>query len=155
MARLVTVSGSISVICFTLAVIAIWGIERRYIEQGQSDAEKPAHSFIEAIRDVWSEPEARRMTLFVFISMLAFSAQELLLEPFAGSVFGLTPGETAKLFGTHRSGIVLGMVLGAVVGSLSRKAQRPAGSGSQGAASRPPSACFRWPGSVSAGWRLS
>ncbi len=61
------------------------------------------------------------MTVFVFISMLAFSAQELLLEPFAGAVFGLTPGETAKLFGTHRSGIVLGMVLGAVIGSLSRK----------------------------------
>jgi BCD family chlorophyll transporter-like MFS transporter len=53
--------------------------------------------------------------------MLAFSAQELLLEPFAGAVFGLTPGETAKLFGTHRSGIVLGMVLGAIVGSLSRR----------------------------------
>ncbi len=61
------------------------------------------------------------MTVFVFISMLAFSAQELLLEPFAGAVFGMTPGETAKLFGSHRAGIVLGMVLGAVVGSLSRK----------------------------------
>jgi BCD family chlorophyll transporter-like MFS transporter len=121
MTRLVSVSGAISVICFTLAVIAIWGIERRYMASEQANPQKQAHSFIEAMRDVWAEPEARRMTIFIFISMLAFSAQELLLEPFAGAVFGLTPGETAKLFGSHRAGIVLGMVLGAVVGSLSRR----------------------------------
>lgn len=119
--RLVTVSGAISVICFTLAVIAIWGIERRYSGAETAKAAKPAHSFFEAVRDVWSEPEARRMTVFIFLSMLAFSAQELLLEPFAGSVFGMTPGETARLFGSHRSGIVIGMILGAVIGSLSRK----------------------------------
>ena len=123
MTRLVTVSACISIICLTLSIIAIWGIERRYIEEGEAGAEKPAHSFMEAIRDVWAEPEARRMTVFVFISMLAFSAQELLLEPFAGSVFALTPGETAQLFGLHRGGIVLGMVLGAIVGSLSRRNQ--------------------------------
>ena len=121
MARLVSVSGSISAICFTLAVIAIWGIERRYLQADQASAGQQPHSFLSAMREVWQEPEARRMTVFVFISMLAFSAQELLLEPFAGAVFGLTPGETAKLFGSHRSGIVLGMVLGAVIGSLSRK----------------------------------
>jgi len=121
MTRLVSVSGSISAICFTVAVIAIWGIERRYLKPDQASAEKKPHSFISAMREVWEEPEARRMTVFVFISMLAFSAQELLLEPFAGAVFGLTPGETAKLFGSHRSGIVLGMVLGAVIGSLSRR----------------------------------
>jgi MFS transporter, BCD family, chlorophyll transporter len=119
--RLVTVSGAISVICLTLSVIAIWGIERRYSGAEASKSAKPAHSFFEAVRDVWSEPEARRMTVFIFLSMLAFSAQELLLEPFAGSVFGMTPGETARLFGSHRSGIVIGMILGAVIGSLSRK----------------------------------
>lgn len=121
MSRLVSVSGSISAICFTLAVIAIWGVERRYLQGDQPGADKQPHSFLSAMREVWEEPEARRMTVFVFISMLAFSAQELLLEPFAGAVFGLTPGETAKLFGSHRTGIVLGMVLGAVIGSLSRK----------------------------------
>ena len=121
MTRLVSVSGSISAICFTLAVIAIWGIERRYLQSDEANAAQQPHSFLSAMREVWDEPEARRMTVFVFISMLAFSAQELLLEPFAGAVFGLTPGETAKLFGSHRSGIVLGMVLGAVIGSLSRR----------------------------------
>ena len=91
---LVSVSGSISAICFTLATIAIWGIERRYLQSDQTSAEQQPHSFLSAMREVWQEPEARRMTVFVFISMFAFSAQELLLEPFAGAVFGLTLGET-------------------------------------------------------------
>ena len=41
---------------------------------------------------MWGEPAARQFTIFVFVSMLAYSAQELILEPFAGTVFGLTPG---------------------------------------------------------------
>ena len=36
--------------------------------------------------------QARRFTIFVFVSMLAYSAQDLILEPFAGLVFGMTPG---------------------------------------------------------------
>jgi BCD family chlorophyll transporter-like MFS transporter len=57
----------------------------------------------------------------VFVSMLAFSAQDLILEPFAGSVFGLTPGESTQLSGVQNAGVLLGMVL---VALLSRAAAR-------------------------------
>ena len=43
---------------------------------------------IEALRQVWGESDARRFTIFVFVSMLAYSAQDLILEPFAGLAFG-------------------------------------------------------------------
>ncbi|MBT3070342.1 BCD family MFS transporter [Rhodomicrobium sp. Az07] len=121
MERLIGVSAAISAIAFAIAVIAIWGVERRVVDGAEKPKEKPAHSFIEAMKDVMSERDARRMTIFIFISMLAFSAQELLLEPFAGSVFGLTPAETAQLFGMHRAGIVLGMVMGGLIGIFSAK----------------------------------
>ena len=48
--------------------------------------------------------------------MLAYSAQDLILEPFAGTVFGFTPGETTKLSSLQHSGVLIGMVL---VGGLS------------------------------------
>ncbi len=119
MSRLVAVSAGVSAIAFAIAVLSIWGVERG---DGTASIAQPPEgqktSFLNAMRDVWAEPEARRLTIFIFVSMLAFSAQELLLEPFAGAVFGLTPGETAKLFGSHRAGIVLGMLLGAIIGSL-------------------------------------
>jgi BCD family chlorophyll transporter-like MFS transporter len=120
MDRLISVSSAISAFCLALSVIAIWGIERS-AASNQNELEKRAASFIEAVREVWSEPQARRMTVFIFVSMLAFSAQEVLLEPFAATAFKWTPGETGALFGTHRAGIVMGMALGAIIGSLGRK----------------------------------
>ena len=43
--------------------------------------------------------------------MLAYSAQDLILEPFAGLVFGLTPGQSTALSGVQNSGVLAGMVL--------------------------------------------
>jgi MFS transporter, BCD family, chlorophyll transporter len=120
MTRLVAVSGGVSAIGFVIAVLSIWGVERGGSANAGTSlpSDKSKLSFRDAMREVWAEPQARRLTIFIFISMLAFSAQELLLEPFAGAVFDMTPGETAKLFGAHRAGIVLGMVLGALMGSF-------------------------------------
>ena len=50
--------------------------------------------------------------------MLAYSAQDLILEPFAGLVFGLTPGQSTSLSGIQNSGVLLGMVL---VGAVSAR----------------------------------
>jgi BCD family chlorophyll transporter-like MFS transporter len=61
------------------------------------------------MRQVWAEPQARRFAVFVFVSMLAYSAQEMVLEPFAGAVFHMTPGETAGLTGLFHAGVLGGM----------------------------------------------
>jgi BCD family chlorophyll transporter-like MFS transporter len=49
--------------------------------------------------------------------MLAYSAQELLVEPFAGLVFGMPPGVTTKLAGLQHGGVLAGMILVAVLAS--------------------------------------
>jgi len=68
-------------------------------------------SFAEALAEVWADPQARSFAVFVFVSMLAYSAQDLILEPFAGTVFGLTPGESTKLSGLQHGGVLAGMLL--------------------------------------------
>ena len=60
--------------------------------------------------EVWTEPAARTFTVFVFMSMLAYSAQDLILEPFAGAVHGFTPGQTTQLSGWHHTGVLIGML---------------------------------------------
>jgi BCD family chlorophyll transporter-like MFS transporter len=42
--------------------------------------------------------------------MLAYSAQELLLEPFAGLVFHFSVGASAQLSGLWHSGVLIGMI---------------------------------------------
>jgi BCD family chlorophyll transporter-like MFS transporter len=49
--------------------------------------------------------------------MLAYSAQDLVLEPFAGALFGLTPGETTQLSGLHHGAVLCGMLAVAMAGS--------------------------------------
>lgn len=118
--RLVAVSSSVSVIAFIVAVLALIGVEGPRPALTCDDVPgvpgaKP--SFTKAFQDVWREPRARQFTLFVFISMLAYSAQDLILEPFAGIVFGFTPGESTKLAGAQNGGAMAGMILVAIAGS--------------------------------------
>jgi BCD family chlorophyll transporter-like MFS transporter len=55
--------------------------------------------------------------------MLAYSAQDLILEPFAGRVFGMTPGQSTQLSGAQHGGVLLGMLLVALSGSLLKGAR--------------------------------
>lgn len=116
--RLVVVSGSVSLIAFFLAVAAVTGLEGRAVQtQTRHEPLKPKPDFKTAFMDVWGEPRARQFTIFVFVSMLAYSAQDLILEPFAGLVFGFTPGESTKLAGVQNGGVMAGMILVAIAGS--------------------------------------
>ncbi len=99
---------------FLVGTLAISGVEASVSHTPQ--AARP--SFRLALAETWREPESRRFAMFVFVAMLAYSAQELILEPFAGAVLQLSPAQTASLTGQHQSGVLLGMVLVAVAGSL-------------------------------------
>jgi BCD family chlorophyll transporter-like MFS transporter len=118
--RLVVVSGSVSVAAMVLTVAGVWGIEGRAITRVDEPMPKtaPRSSFRDAFMEVWADPRARRFAIFVFVSMLAYSAQDLILEPFAGTVFGFTPGETTKLSGVQHGGTLIGMVLVPLIGAL-------------------------------------
>ncbi|MEO0328195.1 MAG: BCD family MFS transporter, partial [Pseudomonadota bacterium] len=117
--RLVIVSVSVSTIAFAVACLAVFGLEgkSRQSEPSTESMYREKPKFREAFSDVWNEPKARQFTIFVFVSMLAYSAQDLILEPFAGLVFGFTPGESTKLAGVQNGGVMLGMIIVAVAGS--------------------------------------
>jgi BCD family chlorophyll transporter-like MFS transporter len=114
-ARLLGVMGGVCAVALLLTVSAVWRVEG-----APADAPSRAtgeNSFRAALLDVWRERQARLFAIFVFVSMLAYSGQELILEPFAGAVFHLTPGESTRLAGTLHGGVLAGMLLVAVAGS--------------------------------------
>jgi MFS transporter, BCD family, chlorophyll transporter len=115
--RLIAVSSTVSVVAMLLAAIGVWNIEGDTTPRVQSVAARDA-SFVQGLMDVWAEPKARRFAVFIFVSMLAYSAQDLILEPFAGAVFGMTPGETTQLSGVQHAGSLSGMILVPAVNAL-------------------------------------
>jgi BCD family chlorophyll transporter-like MFS transporter len=119
-ARLIAVTSAVCATAFAVACLAVVGVETRSARPTTGDRAAAGHRaapFRDAFREVWAEPSARRFTIFIFVSMLAYSAQELLVEPFAGLAFGLSPGATTKLAGLQHGGVLLGMILVAICAS--------------------------------------
>jgi len=117
--RLMVVAAGLALVTVTLTVLATWRLERQAGRFGHaaSDEGAAAPDFRAALAEIWHEPAARRFTVFIFVSMIAFSMQDLILEPFAGLIFGLTPGESTQMGGQHQGGILLGMIVTGVGGS--------------------------------------
>ncbi len=116
-ARLIELTAMTGLIAVLVTVLALAGLER-VDEIHASDAPEPASTFRERLRETWADDEARLFTVFIFLSMLAYATQDLILEPFGGLLFGLTPGETTQLSGTQHAGILIGMVLVGSAGIL-------------------------------------
>ena len=110
-ALLIKIVTIISAGAVTLTVLAMWKVESK---QNQPSTEQET-SFFEGISEIWSEPKARHFAIFVFLSMTAYFMQELILEPYAGLVFGFTPGESTSLSGAQNGGVFLGMLCVGIV----------------------------------------
>ena len=127
--RLLQVSSCVSILAMVVTALALWRVEPSTASplmpiDGSGRAPAPGQpqpstsspppgriGFRAALADVWAEPTARRFTFFVFLSMLAYSSQDLILEPFAGLVFGWTPGESTALSGVQHAGVLVGMLI--------------------------------------------
>lgn len=114
--RLVAVVAGAAVLALALVTVAVWGMEGR--RPPAPLAAPRRQPFGPALREIWAEPRARRFAAFVFVSMLAYSAEELILEPCAGAVFGFTPGQSAGLTGMQHGGVLAGMLLVAAATAL-------------------------------------
>jgi len=116
-ARLIEVTAWAGAISCSIAVLAVLGIERRAVV---ADDRPPAPKipFRQSFAETWADPQARLFTIFVFVAMLAYSTQDLILEPFAGLLYGMTPGESTQLGGMQHGGVFVGMALVGIVGTL-------------------------------------
>jgi BCD family chlorophyll transporter-like MFS transporter len=113
-ARLMAVTIGVCAVALMLAVAGVWGQER----VPARPAPKRDLSSGDILRELWSEPRVRAMTVFIFASMLAYNLQDLILEPFAGHVFGMTVGESTQLGGMHHAGALVGMLAVLLSGSV-------------------------------------
>ncbi|GEO82652.1 BCD family MFS transporter [Pararhodospirillum oryzae] len=123
--RLVAVCGVVAAVALVVTVLALLGVERKTPAVDSTsalEASEPAPKipFREALPQVWGEKSTRGFAVFVFLSMLAYSAQDLILEPFGGLVFNMEIGETTKLSGLQHSGVFVGMLLVGIAGSVLR-----------------------------------
>jgi BCD family chlorophyll transporter-like MFS transporter len=112
--RLALVAGGVALSAFGLTLLSLAGLEQKLMLPARAEA---AQDFRAALREMAADAEASRFTLFVFVSMLAYSMQDLILEPFAGLMFAMSPGQSTQLAGAQHGGVLVGMILAGIGGS--------------------------------------
>ncbi len=110
LAALVRATALVALAAFAVSALALRRLEPLAGLPGVA-AGTGRDSFRDALAEVWADRAARLFTLFIFGSMLAYSAQDLILEPFAGAVFGLSPAESTRISSLHQGGMLAGMLL--------------------------------------------
>jgi BCD family chlorophyll transporter-like MFS transporter len=118
--RLIEVAWGLAAVAIALTVVATFRLERGHhlFEQTAKTSEAP--DFRTALREIFAETAARRFTIFIFVSMMAYNMQDLILEPFAGQIFAMAPGDTTQLGGMLNAGGLVGMIVAGIGGSAFR-----------------------------------
>lgn len=115
--RLAFVASGVVVCALAVTLLATYRLEQRQTFAGHIQERPEVPDFGAALREIWHETAARRFTIFIFVSMLAYSMQDLILEPFAGLVFEMTPGQSTQLSGLQHGGTLVGMIVSGIGGS--------------------------------------
>lgn len=115
--RLIALTACAGAAAVGLTLIALWGVERRSKPATIKPVSAHEPTFREALCEVWEDRQARLFTAFVFLSMLAYFTQDLILEPLGGLLFGMSVGETTALASTQHQGVLLGMLVAGGLGT--------------------------------------
>ncbi len=125
--RLIQVIQGAAVLTIVLNVIALWKQETR------NPTSEPGNESEPEFRDAWNNfvglPGAKRTLTAVGLGTAAFAMQDILLEPYGGTVLHLTVGETTALTGILSAGALLGFALAAELLSAGQCAYRIAALG--------------------------
>ena len=123
--KLIKATASVACLAMFVTLCAVWRLEAGSTLSSSKSSGAAPQSFSTALKEVWAEPQARQFAIFIFVSMLGYSSEELILDPFSAFAFGYTPGQSTQLSGSLHGGVFCGMLLVAVVASLPRRFRLP------------------------------
>jgi BCD family chlorophyll transporter-like MFS transporter len=107
--RLVQVVQGAAVLVAVLNVVSLWKQEPRQARRGPREA----HGFSRSWQRLMAQPRMRRFLWTVGLGTVAFSMQDIVLEPYGGQVLGMNVGLTSALTAMSAGGALLAFVLSA------------------------------------------
>ena len=127
--RLIQVVQGSAVLTIVLNMIALWKQEGRNRERANAPPPAEEPSFLESWRLFTAGENAVRRLVSVGLGTMAFSMQDVLLEPYGGQVLGLSVASTTRLTATLSIGGLVGFVWASRVLSRGSDPFRMAGLG--------------------------
>ena len=108
--RLIQVVQGSAVLTLFLNLVAVWRQEQIIINNQKNHK---SEKFILSWKKFISDSQTNSLIWVVFWGTLAFSMQDVLLEPYGGQILGLSVAETTNLTGVWALGALLGLALAA------------------------------------------
>ena len=109
--RLIQVVQGSAVLTLVLNLIAVWRQERIIITKNITN--KSEDRFFTSWKKFISDRKSNSLIWVVFWGTLAFSMQDVLLEPYGGQILGLSVSDTTILTGIWALGALFGLALAA------------------------------------------
>lgn len=107
--RLIQVIQGAALTTFVLNVIALWKQEPRRPSTTSTVVERPP--FSDALKSLFEKGLSVRVLVAVALGTMAFSMQDILLEPYGGEILKLSVGETTTLTAFLAAGTLAGLAL--------------------------------------------
>ena len=108
--RLIQVVQGSAVLTLIFNLVAVWRQEQIIITNQKNDK---SEKFFLSWKKFISDRKTNSLIWVVFWGTLAFSMQDVLLEPYGGQILGLSVSETTNLTGVWALGALLGLALAA------------------------------------------
>jgi len=120
--RLITVAevGGLTALC--IGLIAVLGVEQRNAESKEGKS-KHSITFSQSIKLLSSSPKTLLFASYIFISIFALFANEIVMDPFGAHVFGMPVGTTTKLFRPTMGGtqLIFMLITGFLLSRIGQK----------------------------------
>lgn len=100
--------------CAVTWLFSIWGEERAAPSAERAPTEPPI-PFREMVRAMLARANARDFFWVLSAGSIALFAQDAILEPFGGDLFGLSVGETTRFNAYYGVGVLLAMIVGSAL----------------------------------------
>jgi len=84
-------------ISLALGVIGLIGLEDRFVPSASPDEASDRHSWGTMITTLTQNRQALLFFIYLILMLAAILGQDILLEPFAGTAFNLTPSQTTRI----------------------------------------------------------
>jgi BCD family chlorophyll transporter-like MFS transporter len=120
--RLITIAETGGAIALVVSLLAVIGIEKRNAEPAGRKA-KHSLTFSQSVQLLSSSPKTLFFAFYIFVSIFALFANEIVMDPFGGHVFGMPVGTTTKLFRPTMGGtqLIFMLIFGFLMSRIGQK----------------------------------
>ncbi|NTV93739.1 MAG: BCD family MFS transporter, partial [Chlorobiaceae bacterium] len=100
----------------------VLGIEKRNVVPAEGKS-RHSISFSQSLKLLSSSPKTLLFAFYIFISIFALFANEIVMDPFGGDVFGMPVGTTTKLFRPTMGGpqLIFMLIVGFLLNRIGQK----------------------------------